>query len=111
MVIDCSYALSAQSYLEQQQRQQQLSQQIWGRQLQQQPDAEVVHSADNARSFPHQLQSHSQGVSASTAQPVGNSQQLDAGMVGRKLVTGAFIHKEIRSVAKQIELSAAINKR
>jgi hypothetical protein len=27
------------------------------------------------------------------------------------LATGTFIHKELRSVAKQIELSAAINKR
>jgi hypothetical protein len=30
---------------------------------------------------------------------------------GRQLVTGTFIHKEVRSVAKQIEMAAGINKR
>jgi hypothetical protein len=111
VVIDCSYALSAQSYLEQQRRQQQQPQQIWGHQVQQRSDAEAQPTAHNAQPAPHTLQSHSQGVTEGQEQLAGGSQQLDAGTVERKLVTGTFIHKEIRSVAKQIELSAAINKR
>lgn len=80
-------------------------------------DCSYVHVGTTSSAPPGNTPQQWQRVPA--GEPVGQqqSQQQQAAATrpqpqqrGR-LVTGAFIHKEIRSMAKQIELSAAVNKR
>jgi pullulanase/glycogen debranching enzyme len=138
VVIDCSYAQAAQAWVEQRQHPQQ-QQQIWGhvqeqQQEQQQQQLEeptgqlgthvasqqVQHGASpqlqpgsSSSSSSSGPDSDRSGISTDTCSQSDKAaaKQLQPLAHGRQLVTGTFIHKEVRSVAKQIELAAGINKR
>lgn len=130
VVIDCSYAQAAQQWVEQQQRQrqqhQQQQEQIWRRsqpsdpgQQQQRQDSACQPSAAAHTSDSHQQHSHDSSdpstatatSSSSSNSNTNSSSTVSSAADSRHLVTGTFIHKEVRSVAKQIELAAAVNKR
>jgi hypothetical protein len=133
VVIDCSYAQAAQQWVEQQQRQrqhhqqQQQQQQIWkrsqptdpGRQQQQQGSTcpPPAAAGTSHQQLPHDNSSDlSTSTSSSPSSSSSDSSDSNSSTVGgaagdRQLVTGTFIHKEVRSVSKQIELAAGVNKR